>query len=100
MRKADAIALLVSHADELRAAGIAHVSLFGSIARDEAGPDSDIDLVVDGPPARRMTLFSMARAQAVLEKIFQRRIDLTAQEGLDNATRFRRRIAADLVPVF
>ena len=95
-----AIALLLSHADELRAAGVEHVSLFGSLARDEIGPKSDIDLVVAGPPERPMTLFSMARAEALLEKIFNRGIDLTAQQGLDNAPDFRRRIARDLVKVF
>jgi len=100
VRKTDAIALLLSHADEIRAAGVAHVSLFGSIARDEGGPASDIDLVVGGPPERPMTLFSMARAQAVLERIFRREVDLTSQQGLDSAERLKERIARDLVSVF
>ena len=100
MRGTDAIALLLSHADELRAAGVAHVSLFGSVARDESGPDSDIDLVLGGPPEHPMTLFSMARAEAMLERIFGRKVDLTARQGLDNAPAFKRRIAHDLVSVF
>lgn len=100
MRKCDAIALLLSHADTLRAAGVAHVSMFGSLARDELGPESDIDLVVAGSPERPMTLFGMARAEAVLEAIFHRRVDLTAQQGLDNAPNFKSRIAADMTDVF
>lgn len=100
MRKTDIISLLLSHADEIRAAGVAHVSLFGSVARDEAGPESDVDLVVAGPPERPMTLFSMARAEAVLERILGCTVDLTAQQGLDRAVEFRRRISEDLVPVF
>lgn len=74
--------------------------MFGSIARDECDNDSDLDLVVDGPPDRPMTLFGLARAQAVLERVFDRRIDLTARAGLEKATEFRRQIAADLVHVF
>ena len=100
MRKIDVIALLRSHADELRSAGVAHVSLFGSVARDEGGPDSDVDLVVAGPPERPMTLFGMARAEAVLEQILGRPVDLTAQQGLERAAEFHRRIATDLIPVF
>ena len=82
MRRSEAIELLLSHADDLRAAGVAHVSLFGSLARDQLGPRSDIDLVLDGRADRPMTLFSMARAEALLEGIFRRSVDLTARQGL------------------
>lgn len=100
MRRTEVIALLLSHADELRAAGVAHVSLFGSVARDEGGSHSDIDLIVGGPPERPMTLFSMARTEALLERIFGRRIDLTSQQWLDRADGLREHIARDLVSVF
>lgn len=100
MRKDDAIALLLKHADELRAAGVAHVSIFGSIARDQGGPDSDLDLVIEGPPERPVTFFTMARAERVLERLFGCKIDLTAQQGLDRAPNMKKRIAADLTPVF
>ena len=100
MRKAEAIALLLSHADDLRQAGVAHVSLFGSVARDEAQPDSDIDLVLAGPAERPMTLFSMARAKALRERILGRGVDLTYRQGLDIAPEVLARIRADLIPVF
>lgn len=100
VRKTDVIALLLSHADELRAAGVAHVSLYGSVARDDGGPESDIDLVVAGPPEHPMTLFSMVRAEAALERILGRPVDLTSQQGLDRAVEFHRRIANELIPVF
>ena len=100
MRKSDVTAILLSHADELRAAGVAHLSLFGSLARDEDGGRSDIDPVLAGPPERPMTLFSMTRAEAILERVLRRRVDLTAQQGLDNAPDFRRRISGDLLQVF
>ncbi len=40
------IALLRGHQAELQASGIEGLTLFGSIARNEAGPESDIDLAV------------------------------------------------------
>jgi uncharacterized protein len=44
--RAEALAKLRTHRDELYAMGIAHVAIFGSTARDEATPTSDLDLAV------------------------------------------------------
>jgi uncharacterized protein len=100
MRRDHAIQLLKSNADVLRHAGIAHVSLFGSIARDSGVEASDIDLIVEGSVGRPMTLFRMARAQKLLEDIFQRQVDLIGQEGLDHAPNLKRKIASEIVRVF
>jgi predicted nucleotidyltransferase len=45
MQRQQAVEILQAHERELRAAGIAGVSLFGSVARDESHPD-DVDVVV------------------------------------------------------
>ena len=45
-KRDEAIALLRAHEPELRAAGIESVLIFGSVARGEATPGSDLDLVV------------------------------------------------------
>ena len=46
MTKEEIIARLLQHRAELEAYGVEHLSLFGSVARDEATADSDIDVVV------------------------------------------------------
>jgi predicted nucleotidyltransferase len=46
MDRASIIAALRAHEPELRRAGVASLSLFGSAARDEAGTGSDVDLVL------------------------------------------------------
>ena len=47
MKRDEAVAILTEHLDQLRRDhGVRHLSLFGSVARDEAGPDSDADLLV------------------------------------------------------
>jgi hypothetical protein len=47
LRRDEALRILREHAPELeRRFGVASVALFGSVARDEARPDSDVDLVV------------------------------------------------------
>lgn len=46
MRRDVALEILKAHAPELRELGVASLSLFGSTARDEAEPNSDIDVAV------------------------------------------------------
>jgi uncharacterized protein len=55
----DVVATLRAHEPELRAAGISHLSLFGSVARGDAGPDSDVDLAVELNPDARVDLFRL-----------------------------------------
>lgn len=100
MRRAAVLTVLRAHADLLRDIGIAHLVLFGSVARDDASGSSDVDLIITGTGDRPMTLFRMARAQAALERILGCKVDLIAAQGLENAPEFRARIAADLAPAF
>jgi predicted nucleotidyltransferase len=46
MTREDVIAIIRKHEDELRAAGVLKLSLFGSVARGEETAESDIDIVV------------------------------------------------------
>lgn len=47
MRRSEVIATLRAHQSELDALGVTSLSLFGSTARDEAGPDSDVDVLAE-----------------------------------------------------
>lgn len=47
MRRDEALAIIRAHEAELRALGVERIELFGSVARDEAGPGSDVDVLVD-----------------------------------------------------
>ena len=47
MTRDEALKRLRRQAPALRAVGVRRLSLFGSTARDEAGPESDIDVLVD-----------------------------------------------------
>lgn len=72
----DIIASLQAHAAELRDAGIRHLSLFGSVARGEAGPDSDIDLVVELDPEVHVTLLDLVGLEFKLGELLGRKVDL------------------------
>jgi predicted nucleotidyltransferase len=70
------IAILTAHEDELRRAGIRHLSLFGSIARADAEEASDIDLAAEFDPAASMDLFRLAALERRLKTLLGRRVEL------------------------
>lgn len=72
----EVIACLRAHAAELRATGVRHLSLFGSVARGEAGPDSDIDLAVEVDRDKHITLIDLARLEVRLGDLLGRKVDL------------------------
>jgi predicted nucleotidyltransferase len=47
VKKDEAIRILEAPAAEIRARGVTRLALFGSVVRDEAGPESDVDVLVD-----------------------------------------------------
>ncbi len=70
------VASLQAHAAELRAAGIRHLALFGSVARGEAGPESDIDLLVELDREAHITLIGLAGIELRLGELLGRKVDL------------------------
>jgi predicted nucleotidyltransferase len=72
----EVIASLRAHASELRAAGIRHLSLFGSVARGEAGPESDIDFVVELDSEAHITLIGLVGLEFRLGELLGRKVDL------------------------
>ena len=65
--------------------------VFGSVARGEDGPDSDLDILVDGLPG--MTLFDLGGLQAEMEDLLPCRVDIVSSGGLKE--RMRERIHAE-----
>lgn len=89
---------LRAHAPELRSLGVAHLSLFGSMARGEAGAGSDVDVVIDVSPERMFSLWALGETRVRLTEILGREVDVLIAQDL--GPELGRRIAADLVPVF
>ena len=85
MRRDEVLAILTAHQDEIRAFGVRSLSLFGSVARDEAGPESDIDLLVEFD--RPTGLFGLIRLQHFLSELLGRPIDLVTPDGLSDRVR-------------
>jgi uncharacterized protein len=63
--------------------GVARLSLFGSVLRDDYDPQrSDIDLLVEFLPGARRSLFTLLRMQRDLSDLFGREVDLTTPGSL------------------
>lgn len=99
MRRDDAIRILREHADLLRHEGVAHVSLFGSVARDAASSNSDVDLIVETVPGRPLTLFTIGPLHDIFSSLLGAPVDVIDKAGFERAERLRRRVG-DLVHVF
>jgi predicted nucleotidyltransferase len=75
--------------------GASNVRIFGSVARDEAGPDSDVDVLVDLEPGR--TLLDHAGLMLDLERLLGCKVDVAVDGGLRE--RVRDRVLAEAVPL-
>jgi predicted nucleotidyltransferase len=81
MKRNDVLSILHKHEDELREKfGVESLALFGSVARDEARPDSDVDLLVEFN--RPVGLFGLAALQQRLESLFGCKVDLGTPHSL------------------
>ncbi|NER35520.1 MAG: nucleotidyltransferase family protein [Oscillatoria sp. SIO1A7] len=80
MRREEAIAILNAHQEEIKKFRVKSLSLFGSVARDEAGSDSDVDLLVEFETP--VGLFTFMRLQRYLEAILDCSVDLGTPNSL------------------
>jgi predicted nucleotidyltransferase len=62
--------------------GVRELSVFGSAARGQARPDSDIDLLVDFLPHAQTGLLDYAGLMLDLERLLGRKVDLVSRNGL------------------
>ncbi len=80
MSRAEVLAILRHHERELRTKGITRLSLFGSVARDDAGSVSDVDLLAAFDQQRRLSLIDIIHIQNEVGELLGRPVDLM-EEG-------------------
>ena len=73
---------LRAHAGELRARGIASLSVFGSVARGDTRPGSDVDLLADLDPAAHLSLVGLSSLRADLSDLLGAPADLVERGAL------------------
>ena len=98
MKRDEVIAPLQNHRAELQRRGVVHAALFGSVARDEARADSDIDIMIDIDPENQMGVFEFVGLQRYIGGFFDRPVDVVEQAGLKAL--IRPSVLADAVYAF
>ena len=86
---------LEARRSELDRLGVVSLAVFGSVARDEATPHSDVDILVEFD--QPTTLAGYMGLKGLLEEILGRRVDLVTRNGLRD--RLRPSIERDAVRV-
>jgi predicted nucleotidyltransferase len=93
------IALLRAHAEDIRGRGVTRLALFGSTARGEAGPSSDVDLLIEVDPHARFTLVDLAGLERFLTGLLLRPVEFAFPSRLRERPRIWRRVQADALDV-
>ena len=84
-------------AEFCRRHGIRWLALFGSVLRDDFGPDSDVDVLVEFEPGMRLG-FGFFRVEGELAEILGRRVDLRTPRELSKY--FRDEVLAEAEDVY
>jgi predicted nucleotidyltransferase len=82
MNSSEAVSRLKGCAENIKARGATSLYLFGSAARDEANPDSDLDLFIDYDPAKKFSLVDLVGIKLILEDSLGVVVDLTTRDSL------------------
>ena len=87
MNRDEVISKLRAHEAELKAAGILRLAIFGSVARGDNSPESDVDLLADFDKTKHYTLLTMGRLESRLADLLGTRVDLSSPEWLKESVK-------------
>jgi len=96
VKREDVLAIVKAHQLKLQELGVKSLELFGSVARDEARTDSDVDFLVEF--SQPVGFFEFFRIQHYLEDILGCDIDLGTQDALRE--HLREPVLEDVIRVF
>jgi uncharacterized protein len=79
---ADAIVTLRRYESALRARGIRHAAVFGSVARGDNRPDSDLDILVEFEPDAEGSIYEYMRLKDYIASLFEGPVDVIDRDAL------------------
>src|SRR5262245_12883904 len=98
MSRDEVIKKLREHEAELKAAGIVRLSVFGSVARGDNSPESDVDLLADFDKTKHYTLLTLARIENRLADLLGTRVELSSPAWLKES--IKNQVLREAVPAF
>ena len=87
MSRDEILARLREFEPALRERGIAHAALFGSAARGDNGPDSDIDIMVEFAPDSHVGVWEYVGIKEYVASLFDGAVDVVDRDGLKRYVR-------------
>jgi len=87
MDKQDVLNLLRENERALRERGVTHAALFGSVARGEQRPDSDIDIMVEIAPEAAVGVYEYVGIVQFIEELFPAPVDVVERASLKRYVR-------------
>jgi predicted nucleotidyltransferase len=82
MRRDEVIARLKEAEPALRARGIRRAAVFGSVARGEERPDSDIDILVEFEPGAEGSIYQYMALKQFVASLFDTPVDVIDRDAL------------------
>src|SRR5271166_7198168 len=82
MDRQDILAKLRENEAALRTRGVNHAALFGSRARGDDRPDSDIDIMIEVDPAAGIGVYEYVALKDYIAQLFDGPVDVVSREGL------------------
>ncbi|MGK5089221.1 nucleotidyltransferase family protein [Bdellovibrionota bacterium FG-2] len=85
MKRDEVLQIISSHQRELSCFKVKSLAIFGSVARDQARKDSDVDLLVEF--SEPVGIFEFIDLKEFLEKILGNKVDLATEQALKKQLR-------------
>ena len=82
MTRDEALAILQQHERELHARGVRRAAIFGSVARGEARPGSDLDILIELDAEARLDVFAYAGLKSYIAGLFEGEVDVVNRSAL------------------
>src|ERR1700694_3601670 len=82
MNSTEALETLRRSESDLRARGVRRAAVFGSVARGDSGPDSDIDIMVEIDPEANIPVSDNAALKDHIASLFDGPVDVVNRDGL------------------
>lgn len=98
MTRDEVIAAIRKNADAIKGKGVSRLALFGSRARDDYRPDSDVDILVEIEPDAFFSLLNLIDVEHIIEDATGLQAQATVRRSISPG--FARRIADDILEVF
>ena len=89
MKRQEVLQTLAEHQGELAGMKVRTLAIFGSVARDEASPASDVDVLVEFDEEAHVGLFHLIGVKQYLEGILHCSVDLGTPDALREPIRAR-----------